>query len=162
MHLEKDTKGHQRRHIALDPDTTALLVAYRRYRERLAAGHGLTLPPDAFIFSPALDGSRCLAPSALGQRYHRFVTRLGIRTTLHKLRHFSATELILARIDIRTVASRLGHTDAGLTLNTYTAWISEAGDCLDRRISDRWPGAETYRSTTSDTPDHGIDPLFRS
>src|SRR6185437_13655736 len=65
---EKDTKGRQRRHIALDPDTAALLVAYRRYRERLAADHGLTLPADGFIFSPTPDGSRCLVPSALGQR----------------------------------------------------------------------------------------------
>jgi integrase len=137
--LEKDTKGHQRRHIALDPDTAALLVAYHRYRERLAADHGLTLPADAFIFSPTPDGSRCLVPSALGQRYHRLVTRLGIRTTLHKLRHFSATELILARVDIRTVASRLGHTDAGLTLNTYTAWISEADQHATRSLSQRIP-----------------------
>jgi integrase len=32
------------------------------------------------------------------------VDRLGIRTTIHKLRHYSATELIRAGVDIRTVA----------------------------------------------------------
>jgi site-specific recombinase XerD len=33
------------------------------------------------------------------------VTRLGIDTTLHKLRHYSATELIAAGVDPRTVGS---------------------------------------------------------
>jgi integrase len=93
---EKDTKLHQRRHVALDPATTALLVAHHTFREQRAARRGLTLLTDGFIFSPAADGSRCMAPSALGQRYHRFVQRLGITTTVHKLRHYSATELILA------------------------------------------------------------------
>ncbi|WP_218130031.1 tyrosine-type recombinase/integrase [Pseudonocardia oroxyli] len=30
-------------------------------------------------------------------------------TTYHKLRHYSATELIAAGVDPRTVAGRLGH-----------------------------------------------------
>jgi integrase len=36
------------------------------------------------------------------------VNRLGIQTTLHKLRHYSATELIAAGVDPRTVAGLLG------------------------------------------------------
>ncbi|TCO58290.1 regulatory GntR family protein [Actinocrispum wychmicini] len=137
--LEKDTKNHQQRHTALDPDTTALLAAYRNHRETLAANHGLTLPPDAFMFSPAPDGSRCLLPATLSQRYRRLVTRLGIHTTLHKLRHFNATELILANINIRTVASRLGHANTSLTLNTYTAWISEADQHATTALTQRIP-----------------------
>jgi hypothetical protein len=34
---EKDTKLHQRRHIALDPVTTTILAAYRDERQRRAA-----------------------------------------------------------------------------------------------------------------------------
>ncbi|WP_169798848.1 tyrosine-type recombinase/integrase [Kibdelosporangium phytohabitans] len=137
--VEKDTKNHQHRHIALDPDTTALLLAYRRYRELHADRHGDTLRSDAFIFSPAPDGTRRLKPSTFSQRYRRLVVRLGIHTTLHKLRHFSATELILARVDLRTVASRLGHTNASLTLNTYTAWISEADQHATTTLTQRIP-----------------------
>ena len=35
--------------------------------------------------------------------------RLGIKSSLHKLRHYNATELLAARVDLRTVAGRLGH-----------------------------------------------------
>lgn len=43
------------------------------------------------------------------------------------LRHYSATELIAAGVDPRTVAGRMGHGGGGTTtLKTYTAWISEA------------------------------------
>jgi site-specific recombinase XerD len=43
-------------------------------------------------------------------------SELNIATTLHKLRHYSATELIRAGVDVRTVAGRLGHADGGTTL----------------------------------------------
>ena len=54
------------------------------------------------------------------------VDRLGIRTTIHKLRHYSATELIRAGVDLRTVGGRLGHAEGGTTLAFYVAWVREA------------------------------------
>ena len=47
-------------------------------------------------------------PDTVTQRYGRLVKRLGFDTHLHSLRHYSATELIAAGVDIRTVAGRLG------------------------------------------------------
>lgn len=82
----------------------------------------MQLSPDAFVFSDELDGSTFKIPDSLTQRYERLAERLGIETTLHKLRHYSATELILTGVDIRTVAGRLGHSGGGTTtLRTYTA-----------------------------------------
>lgn len=61
------------------------------------------------------------------QRYDRMVTRLGVKTTIHKLRHYSATELIAGGVDPRTVAGRLGPGGGGTTtLKAYSAWVSEA------------------------------------
>ena len=58
--------------------------------------------------------------------------RLGIDTHLHALRHYSATELINAGVDIRSVAGRLGHGGGGTTtLKVYTAWLAES----DRRYA---------------------------
>ena len=61
------------------------------------------------------------------QRYERLADRLGIVTTFHKLGHYSATELILGGVNVRTVAGRLVHAGGGTTtLRTYVAWVSEA------------------------------------
>lgn len=39
--------------------------------------------------------------------------------TLHDGRHWHATQLVAAGIDMRTIADRLGHADPGFTLRTY-------------------------------------------
>jgi integrase len=79
-----------------------------------------------------------MRPGAVSTHYSRFVAKLGIATTFHKLRHYTATDLIVAGVDVRTVAGRLGHANAGTTLKIYTAWVSEAdqraGAILDARI----------------------------
>jgi integrase len=65
-------------------------------------------------------------------RYSRFVATLDVaHTTFHKLRHYSATELVAAGIDINTVAGRLGHASATTTYNFYAAWKAE----LDQRAA---------------------------
>jgi hypothetical protein len=59
--------------------------------------------------------------------------RLQLRSTrLHSLRHYSATELLAAGVDLRTVAGRLRHGSGGaITLKVYAAWVDEA----DRRAA---------------------------
>ncbi len=124
---EKDTKTHQHRRIALDPETVTLLAAHRRRCEARAEMLGVPLADAAFVFSPAVDGSEHLKPDSVSQRYARLAKRLGISTTIHKLRHYSATELISAGVDVRTVAGRLGHGGGGTTtLKVYAAWVSES------------------------------------
>ena len=62
------------------------------------------------------------------QRYGRLAKRAGLRgARLHALRHYTATELLTAGVDLRTVAGRLGHGSGGATtLRFYAAWVSEA------------------------------------
>jgi integrase len=122
-----DLKTHQQRRVALDPETVTVLRAHRaRWVARLEA-LGLTLDPHAYVFSGASDGSTWPVPDGITQRYERLADRLGINTTFHKLRHYTATELIAAGVDVRTVAGRLGHAGGGTTtLGTYTAWVSDA------------------------------------
>jgi integrase len=112
---EKDTKTHQHRRIALDPETLSLLSEHRHRCAERAAALDLELTDDAFVFSLAIDGSAHLKPDSVSQRYVRLARRLGISTTIHKLRHYSATELISAGVDVRTVAGRLGHGGGGTT-----------------------------------------------
>jgi integrase len=79
-------------------------------------------------------------PDTVTQRYDRMAKRLGITTTFHKLRHYSATELIAAGVDVRTVAGRLGHGGGGTTtLKVYAAWVSEADQRAAQALALRLP-----------------------
>jgi site-specific recombinase XerD len=79
------------------------------------------------VFSPVPGCSVQTNPDTVTQQYGWLGARLEIETHLHSLRHYSATELITAGIDIRTVAGRLGHAGGGsTTLRTYTAFVVEA------------------------------------
>ncbi len=137
---EKDTKAHQQRRVALDPETVEVLRELdARRRERLAV---LDAPaePDAYLFAPEPDSSRPFRPDSITQRYGRLAARLGIDTTIHALRHYSATELIAAGVDVRTVAGRLGHGGGGTTtLRVYTAWLSESDQRAAATLSARMP-----------------------
>jgi len=137
---EKHTKTHQRRHVTLDAETVAILAEHHTRCQNRATALGLQLAPDAFIFAASPDGRVPLKPSSVTQRYDRLARRLGIDTTLHKLRHYSATELITAGVDIRTVAGRLGHAGGGTTtLRVYAAWVSEADQRAATTLLTRMP-----------------------
>jgi len=124
---EKDTKTHQQRRVTLDPETVAVLTEHWARCQERAASVGMTLTRDAFVFSRLPGGRTHLVPSSVTQRYGRLVRRLDIDTHLHNLRHYSATELIAAGVDVRTVAGRLGHSGGGVTtLRVYAAWLAEA------------------------------------
>jgi len=139
---ETDTKTHQDRRIVLDEETVGLMIEHRQRCLDRAQALGIELSDDAFVFSPEPDGSVPIRPDTVTQRYRRLVQRLDIDTHLHALRHYSATELIAAGVDIRTVAGRLGHGGGGTTtLRVYAAWLSEAdqraADTLSGRMPDR-------------------------
>ncbi len=124
---EKDIKTHQHRRVTLDPEIVEALRAHRARLEERAAALDTRIRRDGFVFSPVPDCSVRTSPNTLTQRYGRLAARLGIDTHLHSLRHYSATELIAAGVDIRTVAGRLGHSGGGsTTLRTYTAFVLEA------------------------------------
>ena len=137
---EKETKTHQQRRITLDQGTVRLLAEHRTRFEARAAALGFELSDHAFVFSLAPDGSTHLRPDAVTRRYRQFARRLGIKTSIHKLRHYSATELIAAGVDVRTVAGRLGHGGGGTTtLRVYTAWMSESDQRAAGNIGSRMP-----------------------
>lgn len=125
---EKSTKTQQQRRVAIDEVTVGLLTEHRQRWEQRCADLGIKFHDDLFVFSPAVDASKPYAPHSVSQRYRLLAGRLGLRSTrLHALRHYSATELIAAGVDVRTVAGRLGHGSGGATtLKVYAAWVTEA------------------------------------
>jgi integrase len=161
---EKDTKTHQRRRIVLDAQSLALLRAYLVRRAQQAALLGVELDEGAFVFSSSPDGSTTVKPDTVTQRYRRMCQRLGWDMHIHQLRHFSATELIAAGVDVRTVAGRLGHSGGGTTtLRVYSAWVAEADQRAAETLSARLPTVmKADDSASSENPDLPIhnDPLL--
>jgi integrase len=147
--VEKDTKTHQQRRAVIDSETAEVLADHKCRWIARSEVLGLELAPDAFVFSAAPDGSTFPVPDTLTQRYDRLVKRLRIDSHLHSLRHYSATELIAAGTDVRTVAGRLGHGGGGATtLRVYAAWLSE----VDQRAASALSGRMPARPRVDDSP----------
>ena len=112
-----------------------LLRAYRGECDEYVAALDAEISASGRMFSSAPDHSTWLTPSSVSQRYAQMCVRLGWDMNIHELRHYSATELISAGVDVRTVAGRLGHGGGGTTtLRTYAAWVAEA----DQRAAGHW------------------------
>lgn len=135
--IEKDTKTHQMRRLAIDPATVEVLIEHRdRYREKCRVAE---VPPidAAYLFSYRPLNDLPCNPSGVTHRYARMCASLGIDSHLHALRHYSATELLSAGVDLRTVAGRLSHGGGGATtLRVYAAWVGES----DRRAAEMLGG----------------------
>ena len=118
---EKDTKTHQQRRIALDPETRGARGAPRAVHDRAqrSASSSAARCVHVLVGGRRLDAPR---PTRSASATAVWPQRLGIETTAHKLRHYSATELIAGGVDVRTVAGRLGHGGGGTTtLRVYAA-----------------------------------------
>jgi integrase len=136
----KGTKTHQSRRISLDAQTMALLIEHRERVIARCAAIGAGFDDLRFIFSYAPDHTRPCSPSAVTHRYARMVAKLGIRTHLHAMRHYSATELLASGVDLRTVAGRLGHGSGGATtLKVYAAWVARADQQASELLAARLP-----------------------
>jgi integrase len=137
----KDTKTHQKRRISFDRDTEQVLLALRELAVEKCAALGLALGEAAYVFSYEPDGFEPWKPGTVSQRYRRTALRLKLSSTrLHSLRHYSATELIAAGVDLRTVAGRLGHGSGGATtLRVYSAWSPGADERAATVVSRQLP-----------------------
>ncbi len=119
--IEKDTKTHQARRVAIDDATRDLLrELHLRARER-ALAVGVALAEDAFLFSEEPDGSAPWRPDVGTNWFGRLRAELVLdHVRLHDVRHFVATALGDAGTNIATISARLGHRDKATTLNIYS------------------------------------------
>jgi integrase len=121
--ITKDTKTHAARRLALDTFGEETLKRHLRVMEDRAADLGISIMPDSPIFT--YDLVRPIAPDTVSHYVRSIAAKVGVDTHLHALRHFAATELIGAGHDVRTVAGRLGHRDASVTLKVYSHALPE-------------------------------------
>jgi integrase len=133
----KTTKTDKFRIVALDAVGVALLAGHRVKVEEWARQAEVTVIADAYVFSHAVDCSKPFRPDNVTGFFTRVRDSLGLHEVrLHDLRHFTATQLIGAGVDVRTVAGRLGHSDPSITLRVYSHALEErdraAADTMGR------------------------------
>ena len=128
---EGPTKTHLRRDIAIDDALGAFLTRRRAEQVSYAGTVGVDIVDDPFILSRSAAGSEPCLPDSLTHQYQRLANRWGLSTHFHELRHFAATTAIAGGADVRTVAGRLGHADASVTLRVY----AHALEARDRELA---------------------------
>jgi integrase len=126
------TKTANVRTLVLDPVTLELIDRVRRERERYGP----------WMFGVGPDP---VNPDRIGHWWRRARAQSGIDTKwrLHDLRHWSATTAIGQGHDVRTVAGRLGHADASMTLRTYAHSFAAADEALAKGLGDRLDSSES-------------------
>jgi integrase len=125
--IEQGTKTHQSRRISLDAGTVTALKAHQSLVTERARKTASAITSESFVFSHSVDGSSPWHPDSTTRAFRRICQQAGITgVRLHDLRHYVATRLLAAGVDVRTVAGRLGHRNPSTTLNVYSHFVPES------------------------------------
>ena len=121
----------------------AIVRALREHRNRQESERRLAgdrWADGGFVFTTPhgtpLDGT------AITKQFHRHLERAGLaQRRFHDLRHSCATLLLVQGVSPRVVMDVLGHSQIGLTMNTYSHVIPElrreAADRMDQLLGER-------------------------
>ena len=106
--VRKDTKTHQDRWLAIDPDTCALVSNYLNEIRIELAAVGVELRGDAYLFSNDPAHARPWNPDWATHRVADAADAAGV--TQHQGgRHYTASQLLAGGFGLRNTAARLGH-----------------------------------------------------
>lgn len=114
------------RWVALDETTMTLLAALRSRIEARLGVAGVQVTGEEYLHSYKADHSKPGSLSNFTSRFKDMGMTIGIDTSPKALRHYSATELVIAGVDIVSVARRLGHKTPSTTSDMYAAWRPDA------------------------------------
>lgn len=125
--IEKDTKTHASRRVALDDASIGELERQHERSLQRAASCRSSLRKSAHVFSLDPDGRRPWVPNEVTKRFIRIRKSVSLESVrLHDFRHFTATRLLAEGVPVRTVSGRLGHANAATTLGVYAHFLAES------------------------------------
>src|SRR5262249_32939838 len=130
--VRKDTKTHQDRWLAIDPDTCALIAAELDEIRAALAAVGAELADDAYLFSNDPAHAQPWNPDWATHKVADAAAPAGAELDIKGGRHSPASQLLAGGFDLRNTAARLGHSGGGATtLRHYADPVSE----VDRRAA---------------------------
>jgi integrase len=94
--VRKDTKTHQDRWLAIDPDTCALIATYLDEIRAALAAVGVELPDDAYLFSNDPAHARPWNPDWATHRVADAADAVGVELDIKGGRHYTASQLLAA------------------------------------------------------------------
>lgn len=112
----KESKTDMVRDTSMPRRLSDALLSWRESQGRPPATRYILTGTDAFMH-----------PTNLGRHWRALASLLGLKgsegrqVTFHDLRHTWATVAVASGVDIKTVASNLGHVNAAMTLNIYAS-----------------------------------------
>jgi len=116
----EDTKT-KRSTRAIDISPT-VINALRGIRERIEANAailGVNPSPEMLIFGDPVTGQP-LKPNTVSKVWKKLRRKLGLpEVKLKDLRHTHASALIAAGVHVKVISERLGHSNIGITMDTY-------------------------------------------
>ena len=91
-----------------------------------------TFPGTELVFTNAHGKITCAR--SFHTQFRNFIRRHNLPDIrFHDLRHTNASIMLLAGVDIKTASKRLGHSEIGITMNTYTHVLAQ----LEKEASDK-------------------------
>lgn len=126
------------RTVTFGPTTAAVLAAHREAQRREAEVAGSAWRECGLVFTTAVGG--WVDPNNFARLMDALVDRAGVpRITPKGMRHTAQSVGRVVVGDDKVMQERLGHSDIGVTLNTYTHTVSdqhrEAGRRLDEAFT---------------------------
>lgn len=116
-----------RRTISIDATTLAALEGWRQHCGGPTAG---------WVWPGSVSEERPIGASTVNGVWGKAREATGVTCRFHDLRHYHATVLLAAGVDVRTVAGRLGHERPSVTLNVYAAWMPSRDSAAADMIGD--------------------------
>jgi integrase len=130
--VRKDTKTHQDRWLAIDPDTCTLITTHLDEIRAELTGLGVELRDDAYLFSNDRAHTRPWNPDWATHKVAEAAAAAGVKLDIKGGRHYTASQLLAGGFDLRNTAARLGHSGGGATtLRHYADPVPE----VDRRAA---------------------------
>lgn len=134
----KGLKTDDRRDVAIDKVTGAMIVAWQQVQRERALAFGVPLDRDPYLISSEIDSSRPWRPDVATQLFGRLCKRAGISgVRLHDLRHTAVSFVLADGMDPVTASKRFGHSVRTM-LKVYGHVIEgrdrEAAEMMARRL----------------------------